>query len=225
MFWQFFKKSKWTIIAMAIFSCIMMYSFYSLLKTPRTLPVYNPVDVNPKLVDVSMQQVRKAHRIGDFSLIDQKGQTVTPNTYKDKIYVADFFFTTCPGICPIMTGNMEELQSYFKDRSEVMFLSHSVTPVMDSVPVLAGYALKKNVNYERWRLVTGDKKQIYNLARKHYFAAKDEGDGGVQDFIHTEQFVLIDRKKRIRGYYDGTDKEAVARLKVDIELLLNEFSK
>lgn len=205
---------------MVFIATVAMVVFYTLLKPTRTLPIYNPVDVNPKLVDSRLQHIRKAHKIGDFSLTDQRGKTVTQVTFKNKIYIAYFFFTRCPSICPIMTKNMHRLQEHFKDRSEIMFLSHSVTPVLDSVPVLADYAKRHQVNYKQWRLVTGDKKQIYTLARQHYFAALSKGDGGVQDFIHTEQFVLIDRQKRIRGFYDGTDTKAMNRLKKDVQVLL-----
>ena len=222
MVWYFFKASKWTLLAMGLISLVAITLFYNLLNPKKILPVYNPVDVNPKLVDASMRKVRKSHQIGAFSLWDQHGNSLTQKDFKDKIYVADFFFTTCPSICPMMTKNMRLLQSYFKSNPSVMFLSHSVTPLRDSIPVLASYAAKNKVNYSRWRLATGRKPHIYDLARKHYFVALDEGDGGVQDFIHTEQFVLVDKKKRIRGYYDGTDLKAMEQLKSDIEALLDE---
>lgn len=219
---HFFKKSVPTLIAMLAFSMIGIGVFYQLLTPQKKLPIYNPVDVNPRLVDASVQHVRKNHTIANFELINQNGEKVTAKTFQNKIYVADFFFTRCGTICPVMTSNMEIVQKEFLNDSEIMLLSHSVTPVMDSVPVLKAYAAAKGVLSDKWHLVTGAKKEIYNLARKSYFAVLDEGDGGDQDFIHTEQFVLIDKKKRIRGYYDGTDLEAVQRLISDIRVLQQE---
>lgn len=219
---HFFKKSVPTLIAMLAFSMIGIGVFYQLLTPQKKLPIYNPVDVNPRLVDASVQHVRKNHTIANFELINQNGEKVTAQTFQKKIYVADFFFTRCGTICPVMTSNMEIVQKEFLNDSEIMLLSHSVTPVMDSVPVLKAYAAAKGVLSDKWHLVTGAKKEIYNLARKSYFAVLDEGDGGDQDFIHTEQFVLIDKKKRIRGYYDGTDLEAVQRLISDIRVLQQE---
>lgn len=219
---NYFKKSIPTLLVMALFSIAGIYVFYSLLTPEKRLPVYSPIDVNPRLVDPSLHHVKKNHKIADFELIDQNGQLVTQDTYKDKIYIADFFFTRCGTICPIMTTHMSALQAAFKEDPDVLLLSHSVTPVMDSVPVLKDYAIAKGVIDAKWHLVTGDKQQIYNLARKSYFAVLDEGDGGTQDFIHTEQFVLIDKKRRIRGFYDGTDFEEVKRIIEDIAILKAE---
>lgn len=219
---NYFKKSIPTLLVMALFSVAGIYVFYSLLTPEKRLPVYSPIDVNPRLVDPSLHHVKKNHKIADFELIDQNGQLVTQDTYKDKIYIADFFFTRCGTICPIMTTHMSALQAAFKEDPDVLLLSHSVTPVMDSVPVLKDYAIAKGVIDAKWHLVTGDKQQIYNLARKSYFAVLDEGDGGAQDFIHTEQFVLIDKKRRIRGFYDGTDFEEVKRIIEDIAILKAE---
>ncbi len=120
---------------------------------------------------------------------------------------------------------MAALQEFFKNDTTVLFLSHSVTPIIDSIPVLRAYADKKGVIDAKWNLVTGDKKHIYELARKSYFAVLDEGDGGAQDFIHTEQFILIDKKRQIRGFYDGTNKEDVQRIKDDIQILKKEYDK
>ena len=195
---------------------------YFLLIKPKPLPVFNPSDINPKLVDESVQGVTKLHRVGACSLINQEGKTITEKDYQDKIYVTDFFFVTCPTICPKMTKQMERVYNEFKSNNDVLLLSHTVMPENDSVPVLNEYAKKHNIDANKWNLVTGDKKQIYDLARKTYFAAITEGDGGVDDFIHTENFVLIDKEKRIRGFYDGTSENDVDRLINDINTLLNE---
>ena len=219
---SFFKKSIPTIAAMLVITVLGVGVFYFLSSKQRVLPVYNPVDVNPKLVDDSLYGVRKNHTIGAFELIDQKGNTITQEDFNQKVYVADFFFTRCPSICPVMARAMKKIQNEFVENGKVMLLSHSVTPILDSVPVLNRYAKENGVLYEKWRLATGDKKHIYHLARKKYFAALDEGDGGLQDFIHTENFILVDTQKRIRGFYNGTDPRQIKQLIQDIKLLLNE---
>lgn len=219
---SFFAKSKYTFIAMAALSVVIISYLYYLNNQAKSLPIYNPIDINPRLVDESLLNKSKNHVIGSFKLTDQDGNTVTEADFKDKIYVADFFFTRCGTICPIMTNHMTWLQNQFQKENRVKFISHSVTPVMDSVPVLKSYAIAHDAISGKWHITTGDKKIIYNLARKNYFAVLDEGDGGVQDFIHTEQFVLVDAQKRIRGFYDGTNKLEVEQVVKDIQLLLNE---
>ncbi len=195
---------------------------YQILKPKVVLPVYQPANVNAELVDSTIQHVKKYHTIADFSLINQNGKTITQDDYQDKIYVADFFFTTCQTICPIMTGHMAEIQEKLKNDSEIMLLSHSVTPTIDSVAQLKKYALEKGVLEAKWNLVTGDKKEIYRLARKSYLAVKEDGNGDEYDMIHTENFILVDKKKRIRGFYDGTNKEDIDKLLEDIEILKKE---
>jgi protein SCO1/2 len=179
--------------------------------------------VNFELVDSTLQNVKKYHKIAPFSLTNQNGKTVTERDYLDKIYVADFFFTTCPTICPKMTENMGALQKEFLADPQVKFLSYSVTPQIDSVAQLKKYALEKGVVDSKWNLVTGDKKEIYTLARKSYLAVKEQGDGGPYDMIHTENFILVDPAQRIRGFYDGTDPQAMQTLIADIALLKAEF--
>jgi len=170
------------------------------------------------MVDSTLQHVKKYHTISDFSLVNQNGKIITQKDYEDKIYVADFFFTTCQTICPIMTDHMKEIQQKLQDDPTIKLLSHSVTPEIDSVAQLKKYALEKGVNDAKWNLVTGDKKQIYTLARKSYLAAKDN-PYEENDLIHTENFVLVDTEKRIRGFYDGTDPEAISKLLEDIKIL------
>ena len=191
-------------------------------KPDESLPIYQPADLNPKLVDSSLQAKTKAHRIASFRLINQLGDTITNERFAGKIYVADFFFTTCPSICPAMSANMARIQEAFQGDERVMLLSHSVTPELDSVPVLRDYAERYAADARVWHLTTGDKKHIYELARKSYFAVLDEGDGGAQDFIHTENFVLVDTRGRLRGFYDGTNAEAVDKCIQDINKLLKE---
>ena len=198
-----------------------MYLIYNALQPKKRLPIYQPNMVNAELVDSSLQHVKKYHRIADFSLLNQNGDTITQENYRDKIYVADFFFTTCPTICPIMTANLVEVQAALADDPEVLLLSHSVTPEIDSVAQLKKYAIEKGVNDAKWNLVTGDKRQIYELARKSYLAVQEDGDGGPFDMIHTENFILVDKQRRIRGFYDGTKEEEMDRLLSDIEILKN----
>ena len=221
---KFFKKSIPTFIFLAVFSVVVIPVFYQLLKVDEKLKIYNPADVNPRLVDFSMKHITKDHTIADFELTNQNGQKITNKNYKDKIYVADFFFTRCQTICINMAYNMGELQNLYKKDTEIMFLSHSVTPEIDSVTVLKEYADRKGVIDGKWNITTGAKTHIYELARKSYFAVLDEGNGDENDFIHTEQFVLVDKEKRIRGYYDGTEKEDMEKLKKDILLLKEEYA-
>ncbi len=216
------RKSIWALIILLILVVGTAFGLYLFLFPKKKLPVYNPYNVNPDLVDPSISDIKKGHHIADFSLINQNGDTITQEDYKGKIYVADFFFTRCQSICPVMTSNMKIVQDAFIDDDQVMFLSHSVTPVMDSIPVLRTYADKKGVVDSKWNVTTGDKKEIYKLARKSYFAVLDKGDGGLQDFIHTENFILVDKKRQIRGFYDGTDSQDIERLIQDLKLLEKE---
>lgn len=222
---DFFKKFKFFGIGFLILSIIIISIFYSILKPKKVLPIYQPAQVSTELVDTTIQYKKKYHKIADFSLINQNGVTITQEAYKEKIYVADFFFTTCQAICPIMTKNMNEIQKQFITDDEVMILSHTVTPDIDTVAQLKRYAKEQNVNASKWNLVTGDKKQIYELARKSYLAVKDDGDGGPFDMIHTENFVLIDKEQQIRGFYDGTDIKEIERLIEDIKTLKASYKE
>ena len=198
---------------------------YLIIRPSDRLPIYHPSQLDPRLVDPSLKGQAGEHHILDFTLMDQKGALVSLADVKDRIVVADFFFTTCPTICPKMTKQMVRVQEAFADEDRLMLLSHSVTPEMDSVPVLAAYAELHGANYAQWRFLTGDRKQIYDLARKSYFAVLDEGDGGPDDFVHTENFVLVDPQRRLRGFYDGTSTTDVDRLIGDIRKLLEEQEK
>jgi protein SCO1/2 len=187
----------------------------------KQLPIYNPSDFNPKLVDKSIRNVSDNHRVKDFNLINQNGIKISSKDYENKIYVVDFFFTSCPSICPIMTNNMLLVQEEFIKNNDVMLLSMSVTPEIDNVEVLKKYAIEKGVIDSKWNITTGSKKHIYELARKSYFAVLDQGDGGLQDFIHTPNFILVDTNKQIRGIYDGTVENEISRLIQDINILVD----
>lgn len=195
---------------------------YFMLRPGDELPIYHPDQLDPRLVDPSARGTKGEHHILDFVLIDQQGDTFRLKDVGHRIVVADFFFTTCATICPKMTVQMARVQEAFKDEDRLLLLSHSVTPEIDSVPVLKAYADLHKADPRRWRMLTGDRKQIYHLARKSYFAAMDEGDGGPDDFVHTENFVLVDPQRRLRGFYDGTNAKDVDRLIGDIRKLLEE---
>ena len=187
----------------------------------KQLPIFNPVDFNPKLVDKSIRNISKNHTVKDFNLINQNGITITSKDYENKIYIVDFFFTSCPSICPIMTNNMLKIQEKFINNDDIMLLSMSVTPEIDNIKILKDYAIDKGVDDSKWNITTGSKKHIYELARKSYFAVVEQGDGGLQDFIHTPNFILVDTKKQIRGVYDGTEEKEISRLIEDINYLVN----
>ena len=219
---EFFKKYRLFFGVLIVFSTIIISLFYSALKPKKTLPIFNPADVNPELVDSTVQYKSKYHTIADFSFINQNGKTITQKDYEGKIYVADFFFTTCGTICPKMTINLSEIQKAFANNPKVKLLSHTVFPETDIVPVLKAYAKKHHVDDTKWNLVTGDKKEIYTMARKSYLAVKLGKPSELYDMVHTENFVLVDAKKRVRGFYDGTNKEEMKRLIEDITFLSNQ---
>ena len=220
---DFFKKYKLFFGVFFGIAAIVLYLFYNALKPIKVLPVYQPAMVNYELVDSTLQHIKKLHQIAPFRLTNQNGKIITQRDYQDKIYVADFFFTTCPTICPKMTENMALIQARILDDSQVKLLSFSVTPQIDSVAQLKRYAIEKEVNDQKWNLVTGDKKEIYTLARKSFLAVKEEGDGGPFDMIHTENFILVDPEKRTRGFYDGTDIKAMEELLQDITTLKQQY--
>ena len=218
----FLKKYQLFFGVFLVLSAIILSLFYSALKPKKTLPIYNPADVNPELVDSTVQYISKYHTIADFSFVNQNGKTITQKDYEGKIYVADFFFTTCGSICPKMTTNLSAIQKAFSNNPKVKLLSYTVFPETDSVPVLKAYAKKNHIDDTKWNLVTGDKKEIYTMARKSYLAVKMGKPSELYDMVHTENFVLVDPKKRVRGFYDGTNKEDIKRLIEDITFLSNE---
>lgn len=202
---NFLAPYKKFFIIFGILSIIIYFGIYNLLSPEKMLPIYSPRDINPELVDSTVQHIGNDHKIEDFAFTNQNGKIITQKDYENSIYVADFFFTTCPTICPKMTDNMVWLQNQLKNNPEVKLLSFSVTPDIDTPEVLKKYAIEKGVDDSRWNLVTGDKKDIYFLARKSYLAVKTGKPEEMYDMVHTENFILIDKNKRIRGFYDGTN--------------------
>lgn len=202
---RFLAPYKKFIIIFGILSILIYFGIYYLLAPKKMLPIYSPRDINPELVDSTVQHIGNDHKIADFSFTNQNGKIITQKDYENTIYVADFFFTTCPTICPKMTDNMVWLQNKLKNNPEVKLLSFSVTPDIDTPEVLKKYAVEKGVDDSRWNLVTGNKKDIYYLARKSYLAVKTGKPEELYDMVHTENFILVDKNKRIRGFYDGTN--------------------
>lgn len=163
------------------------------------------------------------HTVKPFCFVNQFNEKVTEETVKNKIYVTDFFFTTCQSICPVMSTELERVYKTFEKNKEVMILSHTVEPEEDSVSTMLNYAKLHGVNDKRWLFLTGEKKHLYDLARQGYLLNAEEGSGGDDDFIHTQNFALVDKERHLRGFYDGTDSIEVTRLITDIKLLLEEY--
>lgn len=208
------NKMAFLLMLLMIFSCKKEVS-----KTNQTvsLPYFNTADFTP-------EWNKSIHKIPDFSFVNQEGATITNKTFEGSMYIADFFFTSCPGICPTLTKNMGSLQETYKNEDNIKFLSHTVMPWKDSVPVLKDYALTHQVNSKKWHLVTGDKDAIYSIARTGYFADEDfNKTQDESDFIHTENFVLVDKQGYIRGVYNGTLEVDVERLKRHVKILQKEI--
>ena len=219
------KRYRVLIAFFVVFAIVFLIVAQKLLTPEKKLPIYNPAMVNEELVDSTIQHIARDHTIADFSFTNQNNQIVTQKDYEGKIYIADFFFTTCPTICPIMQDNMVLVQNRFKNDPNVKLLSHTVMPHIDSVPVLKAYAIEKGVIDSKWNLVTGDKKDIFYIARKSYLAVKTESEAEIYDMVHTENFILVDEKRRIRGFYDGTKTEDIERLMEDVQFLSDELNK
>ncbi len=212
------------LVSIAFVASIIGY-FISINKT-KSLPIINPVDLVEEMVDSSLLRIGYGHTIGDFSFQDQNGNTISQVDVENKIYVVEYFFTTCATICPKMNLQMQRIQKAFKGNEDFKILSFTVNPEVDTVEQMKRYALSHEADDNQWHFLTGNKKDLYQLARTSFFIlkpaeAQNLGDAG-SDFIHTNNFVLIDRKKRIRGYYDGTSQKEVNQLIKDVELLFNE---
>ncbi|MBC7696034.1 MAG: SCO family protein [Burkholderiales bacterium] len=186
-------------------------------KPLRTLPYFGQKNSSKKGDTIF-------HTVKPFCFTNQYGEKVTEETIKEKIYVVDFFFTTCQSICPIMSDELERVYKQFSSRQDVLILSHTVAPEEDSVNVLMNYAKLHGVKNKQWLFLTGDKKHLYEMARQSYLLNAEVGNGGEEDFIHTQNFALVDKERHLRGFYDGTDSLEVSRLIIDINLLLEEYA-
>ena len=192
----------------------------------KPLPVINPIDLNSEMVDADLARQGFGHKIGDFSFTDQTGKAFGLKDVEGKVFVAEYFFSTCGTICPKMTAQMERVHQQFKHTNQVEILSFTVDPANDTVARLAEYAKEHHADSKQWHFLTGEKEKLYEAARRSFFvlkpaAVENQGDVG-SDFIHTNNFVLIDQQLRIRGYYDGTSAHDVDRLMKDMERLLEE---
>src|SRR5210317_1949536 len=214
------KPSEWIkiLVLLGVF-VVGTYASYQKLKPKRVLPIYNPVDLNPAVVDDDLERVGRGHRIGDFDLIDQWGNKADSSLLQGKIYVADFFFTTCPTICIDMGANFQRIQEAYKDEERFHLVSHTVKPEIDTLEVMHAYGERMDAIKGKWHLLTGEKRELYRMARREYFAVMEPGTSfDEHDFIHTENVILVDEKKRIRGFYDGTNE--AERIIEDIKVLL-----
>lgn len=216
------------ILFLIVFFIVGVTISYQYLKPSekKKLPVINPIDISEEMVDPELLRVGYGHKIGDFSFLDQNGKTITQKDVKGKIFVAEYFFTTCQTICPIMNKQMQRVHEAYRENDKVNILSFTVNPEIDTVEQMKRYADEHKADAEKWHFLTGEKDKLYELARKSFFVLKPAesqnlGDVG-SDFIHTNNFVLVDQEMRIRGYYDGTNPKEVDRLIKDIDLLLNE---
>ena len=205
----------------AIFFASVIVAYVMYFKPEEDLPIYQPSMLNPALLDPSLMRAED-HRILDFDLVNHLGDSVTLDDVEGDILVVDFFFTRCATICPLMTANLKRIHDRLDAQMPVRILSHSVTPQTDSVSILKTYASKQAANPEIWWFLTGEKSEIYKLARKSYFSCLGEGDGGFQDFVHTENIVLVDAEGRLRGFYDGTDSKAMSQLFNDLSFLVKK---
>ncbi len=165
------------------------------------------------------------HAIPDFEFTNQDGKKITKSTFREKIFVTDYFFTTCGSICPVMKKQMHRVYKHFQNDADIVFLSHTVDPEHDTVEVLREFFKQFDAKPDRWYFVTGNKKDLYDMARAGYLLDDGKGDGGHEDFIHTQNFALVDREYHIRGYYDGTDSVEINRLIKEIALLKQEYNE
>ncbi len=223
-------STRWKIIAVIFLLSALLGVFVFALKLnqpKRVLPIINPSQINPQLVDPDFQRTGRGHRVGNFDLIDHLGNSVDSSLVTNRIRIVEFFFTTCPSICKVMNDELLRVQEAFANEDRLMILSHTVMPEVDDVETLAAYASDKGIDANRWRLLTGEKTEIYRMAREAYFVAPEPKDepvtqGDDHDFIHTENIALVDERGRLRGFYDGTDSEEINQLMEDVRLLLGD---
>jgi protein SCO1/2 len=192
----------------------------------RKLPIYGNRDTKViKNADGSSTVDTVYQTIPAFTFLNQDSVPINNNTFKNKVYVADFFFTTCPSICPVMHRNLKKVYEDFKDNPEVMFLSHTIDYKYDTPSVLKKYATKLGVDDKKWEFAYGTREDVYKIAEKSYLVSVQEDSTQKGNYVHQGWLVLIDKDKRMRGLYDGTDPKAVSQLAKDIPVLLAEESK
>lgn len=204
-----------------ILTCLSILLF-SCTKRGTSLPYFNNPDFTPVWLSKTDPCFNKLHKIPPFIFTDQNGNTITQKNIEGKIYVANFFFTRCNNICPKMTENMHKIANTFACDNSIIFISHSVTPTYDNVSVLKKYAADKHISNPNWHLVTGNRDNIYTIARNGYFADLVTSSAITTQFLHTENFILVDKHKHIRGVYNGTLDVEVANLVAHIKILKEE---
>lgn len=204
-----------------IIICMLLSCNANHSKQHEELPFYNSVDFTPEFISPNSAEYDNIHTVGDFSFTNQLGEKVDQNTIEDKILVTNFFFTICPSICPTMTANLDLVFQEFKNDDDVIMISHTVMPWVDSVARLKEYADFKGIQASKWHLVTGDKDELYNMGRENYFVDEDynKNQSGADEFLHTENIILVDKKRRIRGVYRGTYKNEIQKLIEDLHIL------
>lgn len=204
----------------ACYSLISMQSGANDNAEMFTLPYYDSAEFSPKWLKPESEELHTFHTVSDFSFLNQDGVLISQKDIENKLYVASFFFTSCPGICPKMRSQLAKVQQAFLNDSQVKIISHSIQPENDSVEVLKKYANDNGVISNQWHLVTGDRDKIYEIARQDYFASEDLGEFvSNNDFLHTENLVLVDYNRQIRGIYNGLNKTSVKHLIEDIKIL------
>ncbi|MDF7821135.1 SCO family protein [Runella sp. MFBS21] len=188
------------------------------------LPILGERDTIKRMIEGKEVVDTVYHTIPDFKFVNQDGDTVTAQNFKDKIYVADFFFTTCPTICPVMKKQMLKVYDKIKGQPDVAILSHTIDPQHDTPTVLKQYANDLGVkDAKQWMFVTGEREKIYDIGEHHYLVVAGADSTAPGGYIHSGAFILIDKEKRVRGMYNGTDDEGTKRLLADIERLKAEY--
>lgn len=192
----------------------------SCYKSDKELPIFGRKKIIQKTINGLVISDTVDHRVSDFTLINQDGDTVTNRSFQNDIYIADFFFTTCPTICPVMKSNLLKIYDHFIDNKNIKFLSHTINPEYDKVDILNQYSKNLGVNSNKWHFVTGDISYIHDIAKKSYMVTAMEDSNEPGGFLHSGTFLLVDGERRIRGVYDGTDESEISKIKNDIKILL-----
>ena len=213
-------------LGLLLLICVPIAYHFTSSKKEKPLPIINPIDVNEEMVDPEMLRLGIGHHIGSFSFQNQDANLISTKDMKGKIAIVEYFFTTCKSICPVMNMQMQRVDAAFKNDNEVRIFSFTVDPETDDVAQMKKYATSHQATSGKWHFLTGEKSELYKLARKSFFVlkpaeAQNLGDAG-SDFIHTNNFVLVDKQLRIRGYYDGTSEKEVNQLISDIKRLQKE---
>ena len=209
---------------MKFFPFYILILLYSCNNYTKSLPIYGRPDIIENKTDNGISYDTIPHSVEDFQFLNQDSMIVSNLTFSNSIYIADFFFTTCPTICPVMKNNMIKVYEKYIDNSKVKYLSHTINPLYDNVEILSKYSDRLGVDSDTWHFVTGDLDEIYDIAKSSYMVTAIEDKNEPGGFLHSGVFLLVDNNRNIRGVYDGTDMSEVNRLINDIEVLLETIS-